>query len=151
MPNIKDKSTVEAIARAFTSNGRNKTQGMITVGYDVAYSNSGKGHKSVYESIRVKEAIKAIDDKSAAKTDITRELLVSKMYAIIEDKTSNKADMTRAASLIADMQGYKREAAPNKEMEQAIAQRMSSEDKELARVTAKIRTDEESRKHLKLA
>jgi isochorismate hydrolase len=73
------------------------------------------------------------------------------MYAIIEDSTSNKADMTRAASLIADMQGYKREAAPNKEMEQAIAQRMSSEDKELARVTSMIRTNEEARKGLRIA
>ena len=50
-----------------------------------------------------------------------------------------------------DLLGFRREVAPNKEMEQAIAQRMSGEDKELARVTAKIRTDEESRKGLKLA
>lgn len=149
MPSITDKTTVKALARAFTSNGRKQEQAMVEVGYKPAYANSYCG--KMWENKALIAAIRVIDDKSAAKTDITRELLVKKMYDIVEDKTSNKADMTRAASLIADMQGYKREAAPNKEMEQAIAQRMSSEDKELARVTAKIRTDEESRKHLKLA
>jgi hypothetical protein len=151
MPSIKDPTTVQAIAREFTSNGRNKTQCMITIGYGKGYSDTGAGQGSVFGNVRVIEAIRAIDDESATKTDITRELLVEKMYAIIEDSTSNKADMTRAASLIADMQGYKREAAPNKEMEQAIAQRMSSEDKELARVTAMIRTNEEARKGLRIA
>lgn len=149
MPNIKDESTVQAIAREFTSNGRKREEAMISVGYTASYARSYCGQ--MWANKALKAAIKAIDDKSAAKTNITRELLVNKMYDIVEDKTSNKADKTRAASLIADMQGYKREAAPNKEMEQAIAQRMSSEDKELARVTAKIRTEEEARKSIKIA
>ncbi len=72
MPNIKDQSTVEAIAREFTSNGRNKTRAMIAIGYDEAYSDSGKGHKSVYGNLRVIEAIKAIDDKTRAESVASR-------------------------------------------------------------------------------
>lgn len=83
MPNIKDQSTVNAIARAFTSNGRNKTQGMITVGYDKAYADSGKGQKSVYGNIRVIEAIKAIDDKMTETLDHDRQQAISQLNANI--------------------------------------------------------------------
>ncbi len=136
--------------REYTTNGHNATKA-----YKTAYPDCNGGWDRLGPRLMSKDEIRAeidrIEAKVEEKTDISREMLVTEMYDIIKDATSNKADKTRAASLIADMQGYKREAAPNKEMEQAIAQRMSSEDKELARVTAKIRTDEESRKHLKLA
>jgi len=136
--------------REYTTNGHNASKA-----YSKAYPDCISGHRqagsALLTNLDIRQEIDRIEAKSEAKVDITRELLVAKMYAIIEDNTSNKADMTRAASLIADMCGYKREAAPNQEKERAILARMSSEDKELAQLAAKLRTDAETRKGLKLA
>lgn len=65
MPSIKDDSTVEAIAREFTSNGRNKEQAMRTIGYAVSSCKSGKAVRDVYGNLRVKQAIARIDAESA--------------------------------------------------------------------------------------
>ena len=64
MPSIKDESTVEAIARAFTSNGRNEEQGMLSAGYSKSYARSGLGHR-IYADIRLKTAIARIDAENA--------------------------------------------------------------------------------------
>ena len=148
MPSIKDQSTVEAIAREFTSNGRNKEKAMRTIGYAESSCKSGKAVGDVYGNLRVIAAIKAIDDKMAEEQDISREILVKKMMNIVDNGT--KTEKTRAASLVADMMGYKREAAPNKEREQARAARMTKEDKELAAIAARVRTEQEARKGLRL-
>lgn len=72
MPNIKDKSTVEAIAREFTSNGRNKTEALRTIGYKDSYcDNNGTG--VVYTNARVIEAIARIDADTGLKMDWSRE------------------------------------------------------------------------------
>jgi len=71
MPSIKDQSTVQAIAREFIDNGRNKTQAMITIGYDPVYADSGCGQKSVYGNIRTIDAIKAIDEQSRVDLGVT--------------------------------------------------------------------------------
>ncbi len=64
MPNIKDESTVEAIARAFTSNGRNEEEALLEVGYSKSYARSGLGNR-VYSNVLLKEAIARIDAKQA--------------------------------------------------------------------------------------
>ena len=72
MPNIRDQSTVEAIAREFCGEGkRNKTRTMVKIGYDEGYADSGKGHRTVFGNIRVCAAIKAIDDAETAKNPLT--------------------------------------------------------------------------------
>jgi hypothetical protein len=70
MPNIKDDSTVEAIAQAFTSNGRNKLEALKTVGYKPSYYNT-LGIGRVYSNIRVKQAIARIDARTSAKAERT--------------------------------------------------------------------------------
>lgn len=67
MPSIKDQSTVDEIARVFTSNGRNKEQALLSVGYSPAYARGGRS-VAVYSSELVKAAIKAIDEESREKT-----------------------------------------------------------------------------------
>jgi hypothetical protein len=73
MPNIKDQSTVEAIAREYCSNGRNKGEALRTIGYKDSYCNT-RGIGVVYSNVRVIEAIKAIDDKTAARIEFNREV-----------------------------------------------------------------------------
>ena len=63
MPCIRDKSTVDTLARAFTSNGRNQEQAMLDVGYSPAYANSYCG--KMWENPRLKAAIARIDAEQA--------------------------------------------------------------------------------------
>ena len=152
MPSIRDQSTVDAIAREFCSNGRKKTEAMRTVGYKDGYCDN-RGTGIVYTNNRVIAVIKAIDDKTAKKMDVSREKQLDRLLDAY-DMAVTQGNVAGIKGILAEinlMQGYQRENAPNKEMEQAIVQRMSSEAKKLARITAMIRTDEESRKGIKLA
>ncbi len=66
MPSIKDESTVEAIARAFTSNGRKKQEALASIGYADSYATeSGRGCQVVFSNVRVKAAIARIDKEQA--------------------------------------------------------------------------------------
>ncbi len=106
------------------------------------------------QNLRLPKIKGAIDEHRAKlreKVEMSRELLVTNMQNIVDDAASTRTEKTRAASLIADMCGFKREAAPNQEKEQALAARMSDEEKELARDNAAFRTWQEARKGLKLA
>ncbi len=77
MPNIKDDSTVEAIARAFTSNGRVRCKALQEVGYSVKYSEHA-GLK-LLDNVRVKAAIARIDGKGSVKAERTVQSL-DEMY-----------------------------------------------------------------------
>lgn len=67
MPCIKDDSTVEALAQAFTSNGRNQEQAMLEVGYAPAYANSYCG--TMWENERLIAAIGRIDSEKQTRSD----------------------------------------------------------------------------------
>lgn len=67
MPDVREESTIEAIARAFTSNGRKQEQAMVDVGYTPAYANSYCG--KMWENPRLRAAIARIDDKTVARTE----------------------------------------------------------------------------------
>lgn len=70
MPNIKDKSTVEAIARAFCGEcKRNKERTLALIGYKPAYYKSGRAVQVVYGNKRVKAAIARIDAKTTARSE----------------------------------------------------------------------------------
>ena len=76
MPSVKDKSTVEAIARVFCGEGkRNKTETLKIVGYKPSYYLGGRSDKAVWGNERVIEAIKAIDAITSEKQERTLESL----------------------------------------------------------------------------
>ena len=84
MPSVKDKSTVDAIAREFTSNGRDKGKALRTIGYSRNYSEHA-GLK-LFDTVRLKAAIAAIDAKTAQKAEYTidqyqRELESARQHA----------------------------------------------------------------------
>lgn len=68
MPDVRNIETVNAIAREYTSNGHNKSQALITVGYDETNAKSGKGLR-VYDNPRVKKAIADIEAKTEEKQE----------------------------------------------------------------------------------
>ena len=77
MPSISDKSTVDLIARLFTSNGRKQEKAMIDAEYSKAYAKSYCG--KLWENPRLIAAIKAIDEESAAKMEVTKQSM-TKQY-----------------------------------------------------------------------
>jgi len=151
MPSIKDASTVKAIARVFCGKAkRNKTETLRIVGYKPSYYLGGRSDRAVWGNVRVIAAIKAIDDEFAAEMDLTRKAQYRRLLDIIDN---TQLDTVKVSALreLNEMLGYHREAAPNKEKEQALAARMSKEDRELATLAARLRTEQEARRGLKLA
>ena len=147
---INDKQ--QAFINEYLVNGHNATKA-----YKKAYPGCISGHKQngarLMTNDYVTADIKAKLAKTAVKMDVSREKQMDRLLAAYDMAVTqgNVSGIKQILSEINLMQGYQREAAPNKEMEQAILKRMSSEDKELARVTAMIRTDEEARKSIKIA
>ncbi len=100
MPNIKDESTVEAIAREFCSNGRNKEKGMLDVGYEPSYARGGRGQGIVYANERVRAAIARIDAKTRTKSVKSREERKQFWTDMMDDDTASRADRLRASELL---------------------------------------------------
>ena len=100
MPNIRDQSTCEAIAREFCSNGRNKTEAMRTVGYKDGYCDN-RGTGIVYTNSRVIEAIRAIDAKSEAVLEHNRDIAIKELRYSIElyDKIIKQGEENNKLSL----------------------------------------------------
>lgn len=138
--------------REYTTNGHNATKA-----YKTAYPDCNGGWDKLGPRLMGIDGIRAeidrIEAKTGAEMDISRKSQYKRLLGAYDMAVTqgNVAGIKGILSEINLMQGFQREAAPNREMEQAIAQRMSSEDKELARVTAMVRTNEEARKGLKLA
>ena len=105
----------------------NATKSAIKAGYTPKTANIASDQ--LLGNIRIKTAITEYKAKIDEKMDISRELLTDKMLDIVNSGTASNSDKTRSASLIADMCGYKRENAPNREKEQA--RRKCSEEEEL--------------------
>ncbi len=82
MPDIRDNSTVEAIAQHFCGDGkRNKTRTMLKVGYGTGYADTGRGQEKVFGNARVIAAIARIDAKTAKKLDHDRTIAIDMLVA----------------------------------------------------------------------
>ena len=115
MPSIKDQSTVQAIAREYCSNGRCKVKALKEIGYKESYYSSGIGLKTIYDNIRVIEAIKAIDEAGAIKNERTVES-VDAMYEAAYNlaNTGNQPSaMVSAVTGIARLYGMDKDSAAN--------------------------------------
>ncbi len=140
MPSVKDKSTVEAIAREYCSNGRNEEKGLLAVGYSKNYARAGAGNK-VYSNVLVKAAIARIDAKTEKKQAVDRQYCIDKLQHIVENSPTERNRLT-ALSLIGDFTGAKRDKAPNTEKIAEMVALMSEEEIQTRRIVAKMRTNE---------
>ena len=92
MPSIKDQSTVEAIAREYTSNGRNKTETLKAIGYSESYYNGGRSAEVVWGNERVIAAIARIDEKTAVKHEHNQQIAIDLLrsdYANLKTRADN--------------------------------------------------------------
>ncbi len=142
MPDIRADSTIEALARAFTSNGRKQEQAMIDVKYSASYARKYCGQ--LWANPRLKAAIARIDAKTAKKMDLSREGQHKKLEEALKmaKESKNPAAMTSAIREQNEMLGYHRDKAPNDEKVAEILARMTDEEIEARRIVAKIRTAE---------
>ena len=79
------------------------------------------------------------------KQTVSREYCVNKLQNIVENSDNERNQLT-ALSLLGDFNGFKRENAPNAEKERAILERMTDEERKLAKLAAQLRRREESQK-----
>jgi hypothetical protein len=115
MPSIKDHTTVQAIAREYCSNGRNKTEAMVKVGYTAVYANGGRGQGMVYGNERVIEAIKAIDGAGAEQSERTVQsidTMYQRAYDLAET-TKQSSSMVSACTGIARLYGMDKDTQAN--------------------------------------
>ena len=108
MPSIKDKSTVEAIAREFCSNGRNKEQALAALDYKPSYYKSGRAVQVVYGSARVKAAIARIDAEKQIKYEHNQEIAVKLLntdrdYLEVQAKLGNIAAIQARTAIIREL------------------------------------------------
>ena len=75
MPDIRQESTIQALAQAFCNNDRCQEKAMVSVGYTKAYANSYCG--KMWENVQLLEAIKAIDDQRQAEYKHNYDIAVS--------------------------------------------------------------------------
>ena len=114
MPNIKDQSTVQAIAREYCSNGRNKCEAMRKVGYKDSYCDN-RGTGIVYTNDRVIKAIRAIDEAGAAQGERTVQSIDSMQqaaYDLAMDHNQPSAAVS-AAVAIARLYGMDKDTQAN--------------------------------------
>ncbi len=97
MPDIRQNSTIEALARAFTSNGRKQEQAMVDVEYTPAYANSYCG--KMWENARLKAAIARIDAKQGKEQGRTVQNL-DEMYQAIYDQAKGLKQPSAAVSAV---------------------------------------------------
>ena len=132
MPNIKDKSTVEAIAREYCSNGRNKGDALRTIGYSDSYCDT-LGIGKVYSNIRVKDAIARIDSRQAAQQGRTVKQ-IDDMYTADRELARALKQPSAAVSAvtgIARLYGMDKDAGGTEE-QQALAATVAEQAKLIA-------------------
>lgn len=138
--------------REYTTNGHNASKA-----YKEAYPDCNVGWDRLGSRLMRNDELRAEIDRvltedgqeaGFTRQDQRQRLLDS--YDLAK-KGSNPNAMTGAARALNTMLGYDTEPAVNQDSQRAILARMSNEDKELAQIAAKVRTEAEARKGLKLA
>ncbi len=99
MPSVKDKSTIEAIAREFCSNGRIKSLALEAVGYRERYSRTC-GLK-LYGNIRVIEAIAKIDKEKQVKYEWNEQKALKELDDACLQAEGLRQPAVRVSSVIA--------------------------------------------------
>lgn len=77
MPDIRNKSTVKALAKEFVTNGRHETKTMKTIGYADTTAEH-RAHK-VLRSVVVKKEIARLDAKQADKLEHNRQIAIDSL------------------------------------------------------------------------
>jgi len=132
---------------------------MFTAGSDTFDNGTDSARKAQYKgndnvlaatasrllrNVKIIAEKKRIQAKAEEISEVDREYLINATQTIAAN-SDNERNRLSALSLLGEFIGAKRESAPNKEREQAKRERMSNEDKKLAELAARLRTEEESR------
>lgn len=99
MPSIKDKQTVDLIAKLFVANSMNKELTLKQVGYSDSYAET-LGGQVVYGNIRVKQAIDKELTKVEAKAVATRKKRQEFWTGTMNDDNAQMPDRLRASELL---------------------------------------------------
>lgn len=145
----------ETLCVEYFSDPDSETYQIWNKSYERAGYATSHGWKRNACKVRIKTHIQAaIEEKKAdyrQKASVSREYIIEKLQDIAEQPSEKTSDRIKAMGLMSDLQGYKRETAPNEERE-AQKRDMTAQEKEHYLEFAKARTEAESReKGVKLA
>ena len=105
---ITDKNTVNAVAKTYVSNGRNREAALVSVGYSKSYAN--KMGKLIWERPEVIDAILREERRSAARIDVSTDEIIKELrrYAFVDDGNAlvaNTSERIRALELLGKRKG----------------------------------------------
>ena len=130
---LKQKRFIENYANPASDTYSNATRSYLKAGY----KNTGNVMQCAcrcLHNVKVSEQIASYTAENKQKTDISRDYLIDKLKNIIEKPKTTDRDIVSSASLIADLCGFKRESAPNREKLAEIQQRTAKELEYLRKV-----------------
>jgi hypothetical protein len=122
-----------------------KIQALLNCGYSDSYSRSPRGNK-VFDNIYISKEIDRLQAKTELICEITRESQINDLEKVKTDAVlaSNPAAYVSAVREQNAILGLHRELAPNAEKEAVRAAKMAAEDRKLAEIAAKARTEQEA-------
>ncbi len=135
----------KAFVQAYTTPGEgynNATQAAVIAGYSERTANNMVSRLLV--NVGIKAEIAQIRADLATEAGFTREqqlkdLELAKTFAVLKHETSGMVSAIREQN---EMLGYHRELAPNTEKEAEKAAKMTDEEREFARIAARMRGNE---------
>ena len=131
MASIRDKSTIEIIAKTYCSNGRIKSLALQGAGYSKLYSE--RAGLKLFDNVQLIATIARIDAKTERKLDLSR----AKQHAKLEQaqamaiETHSPSAMVSAIREQNEMLGYHRDKSPNQEREQSLTGRITAEEQRI--------------------
>ena len=141
----KQQSFVQYYADVGSGTYNNGTQSAKKAGYSMKTANEQAAR--LLANVSIKEAIAVYKAGIAVKLELTREAQHKKLQQALQMaiETKSAAAMTSAIREQNEMLGYHRDKAPNTEREAARLARMTDEERKLAELAAKLRTEAESK------
>ena len=135
MPDIRDKNTVNAIAKEYNANGRNKTQALVKAGYSKSYATGLKGMQ-LYDKQVLIDAINADQAKIDAKTTYTITVAQARLdeaYAIAKQQ-NNPAGMVSSVIASNRMYGFDKDNDMGADQAQELTQSQAEEARRIANI-----------------
>jgi len=135
MPDIRDKNTVNAIAKEYNANGRDKANALINCGYSDSYAHSHKGLLLFNKQVLI-DAINADQAKIDAKTTYTITVAQARLddaYAIAKQQ-NNPAGMVSSVIASNRMYGFDKDNDMGTDQAQELTQSQAEEARRIANI-----------------
>ncbi len=138
MPDIRDPNTVQAMAKGYLANSRDKSKGLIEAGYSRSTAYSGRC-TVLYDRDEVKQAIAGLEQKLSAKTETT----VTSVHGLYQTAYNQAQALNQPSAMVSAVTGIARLYGMDKDNDMGAKEQptpVSAEDIAEFRAMAKAAT-----------